>query len=179
MRFINTFIWCLYIHFYEVYKYISGKSVYFSVSLSDHKSLRGKNIVKFDKVFSNSGSGYSSSTGIFTAPYSGPYLFLFFVRPGRDIFELAYLQLYVDGRYRAYIIQGNTFGSIDNMAGQAYVEYMSAGDKAWIQTGELKEDAFQVVYSGGSTFTGVLINWCVFCRFAGKKQSVSKISKVT
>ena len=131
--------------------------MYFSVDLEENKRIYENTTVKFDRVFSNHGGGYSSSTGIFTAPYSGAYLFLFFVSAAKD--KYAYLQLYVDGRYRTYTIIGSTMEELElSLAGQAYVEYMSAGDKAWIQTGDLTGGSYHNIYNIGTTFTGILIN---------------------
>jgi hypothetical protein len=116
-------------------------------------------IVKFDKVFTNAGHGYSKSTGKFTAPYTGGYLFLFFVRPGSDENDIAYFQLYVNGKYRAYAVEESTQVTHDSMGGQAYVEYLSKGETAWIQTGVIQGgDGYHDITSYGTTFTGLLIN---------------------
>ena len=79
--------------------------MYFTVTINERKEIAENTVVKFESVFANHGGGYSSSTGIFTAPYSGVYLFLFFVRPTDNKYDIAYFKLYVDGSYRAQAIQ--------------------------------------------------------------------------
>jgi hypothetical protein len=133
--------------------------VYFSVCVINGSTTLPENtIVKFDGVFTNQGHGYNTSTGKFTAPYSGVYLFLFFVRPGGDEYDTAYFQLYIDGNNRAYTIQESLEKYHDTMGGQAYVEYMYKGKTAWIQTGGLISGDHHQIKEYGTTFTGVLIN---------------------
>ncbi|XP_076099258.1 complement C1q-like protein 3 isoform X1 [Mytilus galloprovincialis] len=45
----------------------------FTASLSDVKNINAKEIVKFDKVWTNNGNHYNPNTGIFIAPREGLY----------------------------------------------------------------------------------------------------------
>ncbi|VDI63872.1 Hypothetical predicted protein, partial [Mytilus galloprovincialis] len=46
----------------------------FTASLTNKKTLAAKEIIKFDKVWLNTGDIYDPSTGIFTVPINGLYL---------------------------------------------------------------------------------------------------------
>lgn len=108
-------------------------------------------------MFSNQGGGYDSTTGVFTAPHTGAYLFLFFVEVGSGKYNIAFVKLYVDGKYRAYAIDEAAFEGHNTMAGNAYVTYLYAGDKAWIQTGRLTNEDNHKLKAYGTTFTGILL----------------------
>ncbi|XP_053380349.1 EMILIN-1-like [Mercenaria mercenaria] len=137
----------------------SRSSVYFSVSLKYDQVLSQNTIVKYDNILKNKGGGYDPKSGKFTAPSSGVYLFLFFVEPGHDKNNMAFLNLYVDGEYIAYAIHESRHDDHNTSGGQAYVSYMSAGDQAWIQTGNLDpSEGKHNIADYGTTFTGILIN---------------------
>ncbi|BFZ00761.1 hypothetical protein BsWGS_03800 [Bradybaena similaris] len=53
----------------------SNATVMFSASLDEDASFSVNQMVKFPNVVVNSGNGYDSSTGIFTAPIAGYYVF--------------------------------------------------------------------------------------------------------
>jgi hypothetical protein len=120
--------------------------------------LSQNTIVKYDYVDTNAGQGYSTSTGKFTAPYSGVYLFLFFVAPGNDDHDIAFFKLYINGQYQTYTLQESLEENHDYMGGQAFVHYMHKGQEAWIQTGALRSAYYHNIKKYGTTFTGVLIN---------------------
>lgn len=50
-----------------------GNAVAFTAILSRDTTVGGKEVVKYDRVLTNVGGAYKSSTGIFTAPYKGIY----------------------------------------------------------------------------------------------------------
>lgn len=130
--------------------YISGKpNVYFHVSLPTDQLLPQSRVIEFSRVFSNQGDGYDNTTGIFTAPYSGVYLFFFSVRVGIGKYDSAYVRLYVDGVFRAYAIEEAAFN--------AHVTHMYAGDTAWIQTGNIAGGSTHNMRLSGTTFTGIML----------------------
>ncbi|XP_066518448.1 complement C1q-like protein 4 [Hoplias malabaricus] len=58
-----------------------ASKVVFSAALRKFGSLgpfSEETTVKYSHVFTNKGNGYDSTTGVFTAPISGVYLFLFY-----------------------------------------------------------------------------------------------------
>merc|ERR1711997_457796 len=55
----------------------NGQEVAFSAGLSHHEYLQANTKVKYDTIFTNVGGGYDSTTGIFTCPTPGLYVFQF------------------------------------------------------------------------------------------------------
>ena len=53
----------------------SIKKIAFHATLTHHLTLGPSQTVVFDQVITNNGNGYSSSSGLFTAPRDGTYYF--------------------------------------------------------------------------------------------------------
>ncbi|XP_053385758.1 complement C1q-like protein 3 [Mercenaria mercenaria] len=51
--------------------------VAFSAGLTHHVDLAENASVAFDRVWTNTGDGYDSNTGIFTCPHTGVYVFIY------------------------------------------------------------------------------------------------------
>ena len=52
-----------------------GEVPAFGASFTKHVNLANNEVVKFDKVWTNIGNGYDSSSGVFTVPRGGVYQF--------------------------------------------------------------------------------------------------------
>merc|ERR1711963_988918 len=52
-----------------------GQEIAFSAGLTHHQAVNGGQKVKYDRVFTNVGHAYEPTTGVFTCPTSGPYVF--------------------------------------------------------------------------------------------------------
>lgn len=64
----------------------------------------------------------------------------------------------MDGKFRAYVIDEAVINGHDTMASNAYVTYMHAGDKAWVQTGDLVGGSTHKIRDSGTTFTGIMLH---------------------
>ena len=60
------------------------KQVAFHARLTSSPKASAGSIIRFDTLFLNIGHGFDSNTGIFTAPYSGTYMFLIYVDISSD-----------------------------------------------------------------------------------------------
>ncbi|XP_060590509.1 complement C1q tumor necrosis factor-related protein 2-like [Ruditapes philippinarum] len=136
----------------------SRYAVYFAVTFKPHKQTRlqlsSNKILHFDNILQNTGSGYSTANGKFTAPYSGVYLFIFFVETNGNKYNHACVKLYVNGHYYVYAIAEASYDYNDVSGGNAFVSYMVAGAEAWLQT---CSSATHYICRYGSTFTGILL----------------------
>ncbi|XP_045201621.2 cerebellin-4-like [Mercenaria mercenaria] len=128
-----------------------ARKVAFSAKLETKRSHYGKcEKIIFDEVVYSHGGGYSSSTGIFTAPKSGTYLFTFNVQGGYN--NTAHVGLIVRGSWTtAAIVQGGP----KRTGGNAGIAYLSSGDKVWIQTYNQQK---YYIWPGRTTFNGILID---------------------
>lgn len=120
--------------------------VFFHVHLTS--SSGSNNPIVYKGVASNVGGGYSTTTGYFTAPLPGSYLFIFtIVHSGDDVDAYTSAGLYVKGSLVSYA-WGESAASGSNHA----VAHLSAGDKVWVSgtVSELEADVY-------STFSGALI----------------------
>jgi len=66
-----------YLHFFFTDHHHGGKNEIpaFGASFTKNVNLANNEVVKFDKVWTNIGNGYDSSSGVFTAPRGGVYQF--------------------------------------------------------------------------------------------------------
>lgn len=106
----------------------------------------------FNSVLMNVGNGFSSSTGIFTAPKKGTYLFS--VTIGSWTNELVKVYIVRNGYFRGEAMAGdesNASGSV------TIVTYLTVGDTVWVETGSYGESKVFVRSSFGH-FAGVLID---------------------
>lgn len=128
------------------------RAVGFTARLMAKKNSYAKSErIVFDTVYYNYGSGYSSSTGIFTAPKSGTYLFSFNVEAKGSGSVHAILMVNSHLRASAIVKSGP-----DMTGGNSAVVYVSTGARVWVETSDLQTSYYLWPYR--SQFTGVLID---------------------
>jgi hypothetical protein len=105
----------------------------------------------FDDVIYSHGGGYSSSTGIFTAPKSGTYLFTYNIESGSE--GMAHVVLMIDGSLatRALVEKGSYHNG-----GNSGIGYVWKGEKVWVKTASLEDKYY--IYPYRTTFNGILID---------------------
>ncbi|KAL4235911.1 positive regulation of adiponectin secretion [Mactra antiquata] len=123
----------------------------FTASLSRALIYRNMSIIVFDEVVNNFGGGYSSSTGKFTAPMSGLYLFYLNVQSCNNM--TSHILIAVNNKVVTTMLAANrTLSTGSNAA----VEYMAAGDEAYAASAT--SEIFFCFNSHRTSFTGVLIS---------------------
>ncbi|XP_045201643.2 uncharacterized protein LOC123555113 [Mercenaria mercenaria] len=127
-------------------------TVAFSARLVTERSHYGKNErIIFDHVDYSHGGGYSASTGIFTAPTSGTYIFTFNVESTSS--GIAHVLLKIRNLTKTRVIA--TKGT-DSNAGNAAVDYVWKGEQVWVQTSAFRDKYY--IWPYRTTFNGVLID---------------------
>lgn len=110
----------------------NGKTIAFHAILSSTLTNTPANtIIKFGKVLVNEGSGYSPTTGKFTAPVDGVYSFSWTYCTPKG--SNAYLCGYVDGKLMARISNYAQTNTWKNTAGH-FVIRLKKGNQFWVQT---------------------------------------------
>ncbi|XP_062591753.1 collagen alpha-2(VIII) chain-like [Saccostrea cucullata] len=112
-------------------KHADEQMAAFDVRLKNHKrNLATKTKVVFETVDLNEGQGYNASTGIFTAPYGGLYVFDWTTLAW--VGQYAFTALTVNGSYKSWIychdVNSKTWLQCSKMA----VVKLNHGDKVWI-----------------------------------------------
>ncbi|XP_076458143.1 complement C1q-like protein 4 [Babylonia areolata] len=138
-----------------VYGQNGENEVSFSVGLTQHTSIPGAGVVVYNKVFNNAGNGYSNTTGKFTCPQSGVYVFQVHALAQRD--ADMWLELYHNFNYVMSL-----WGHTDNesaAAGNAVVLTLNKGDEVYVTgvdgyTSELYGTPTEIYV----TFSGYLIS---------------------
>lgn len=116
----------------------------------DSYYIRNETINDFDIVITNTGNGFDRSTGIFTAPRSGIYLFILTISPVSD--ELLIVDIKHDG-YQG----GSAKASKENTTGtRTVIRYLHKGNRVWVQT-SYYGPAIMHIKSHYTTFHGCLI----------------------
>ncbi|XP_045179782.2 adiponectin-like [Mercenaria mercenaria] len=126
----------------------------FTVALQNHIfDLPLRSTVIYDEVFYNAGNGYDASTGIFTAPHSGLYLFYINVEPVDETIP-ASVAILVNGSYRVAAVAERYDKNNDSTGSNVLAENIQEGDRVWVET-YLNDN--QNLFEGFTTFSGVLI----------------------
>ncbi|XP_048749487.2 complement C1q tumor necrosis factor-related protein 2-like [Ostrea edulis] len=110
----------------------TGKSmVAFDVRMRNHRRNLGKGSkVVFDKVDLNEGQGYDASSGVFTAPHSGIYVFDWttLTLPGKN----AFTSVVVNGSYKSWNYCNDRTKNLWLPCSKMTVVKLKQGDKVWI-----------------------------------------------
>jgi hypothetical protein len=146
---------------YKVLFLYSGKLeqppiAFYAHHLKDMLLDTSNELLKFEKTFTNEGSGYDTSTGLFTAPVGGLYQFSVHTCALQN--NYAYLGLVLednviaaDANYGDNSHGCNTFGAIIRVR---------SGGKVWVKTTssssnrQLYQDFYRM-----NTFSGVLVSY--------------------
>ena len=111
-----------------------GFSAYFSSNLANHHH---KTVI-YNTVQTNKGSGYSTATGIFTAPVVGTYVFMWHAMTTKSgSSNYCELYLYRNGvrlNFAAHADGHETAGGTDSGSNSALLT-LSPGDTVFIKTG--------------------------------------------
>ncbi|XP_061165635.1 C1q-related factor-like [Saccostrea echinata] len=131
------------------------KQVYFSAGISKitNSSIWNINsVIVFNIVISNEGGTYSASTGVFTAPVDGVYVFSCFILADKTTF-FAYLE--VNGLRKFNVLGLTPPSAVDDVdsAGNLAILHLQQGDKVLMRrTGgsniRTVEDAPSTTFSG-------------------------------
>lgn len=97
------------------------------VNFGQHQTL------VFDRALTNKGNHYHTTTGVFTAPYNGVYIFQLsaMTLPGKEM----YLDIIRDGNYiDDFLIDGRGDTSYES-ASEMWILKLNAGSEVWIRNG--------------------------------------------
>ncbi|KAH3784653.1 uncharacterized protein LOC127841769 [Dreissena polymorpha] len=136
---------------------ITGTFFGFSVELGSGSTYGKSSIIKFDLVYYNVGYHYNPSTGIFTVPVSGVYVFMFNVEASSALFDvtrLAHVALFVDWNTKTEAVAQGVYPNLTG--GNAAVLDVEAGDEVFIAT----RNTINQHYIAGSrtSFSGALLH---------------------
>ncbi|XP_045178499.2 complement C1q-like protein 2 [Mercenaria mercenaria] len=132
----------------------SDHTVSFSVGLSSTQNVYNKDTIKYDIIFVNEHNGYNPSTGVFTCPVPGLYVFHFHAYSSNKD-TIMWLDLLHNGNVMVSVsgYNSHTVGS------QTVLLKLQLGDRVQIQSKESQEFALfglpQQIYS---TFTGYVLH---------------------
>ena len=108
----------------------SQKNIAFTVSISVSAAQQNKRII-YDKILINIGDGYSPTTGVFTCPSDGEYVFTWSTMNYDDI---CYTYIYRNGVQYLMSHAIERGGSLYESASNTEVFHLIKGDTVWIQT---------------------------------------------
>ena len=112
-------------------------------------------VIKFDAGTYNDGGHYNRSTGIFTVPVSGVYVFMFNVRVDYDSSDkarMAHVGLYVNGEFKAV---ASVHGVGYLTGGNAAVVKVLTGDRVYVSTEYYLERHY---IEADTSFSGALLH---------------------
>lgn len=129
-------------------------NVAFSVGLSSTQNVYDKDTILYNDVFVNDQDGYSTSTGIFTCPVPGLYVFHFHAySSNRD--KVMWLDLLHNDNVMASVSGYNSH----TVSSQTVMLKLRKGDRVQIQSKEQQEfTLFGLPDQVYSTFTGYILH---------------------
>ena len=122
---------------------------------SDLTGLGSGQAIRYDYVITNVGNAYHSTTGIFTAPVSGVYVFNYAILISPD--ESEFVELVVNG-HAMMNNYGHATGSTHYVsASRTATLDLTTGDEVWVQTlGSSIHGTGAIHGHGFTTFSGWL-----------------------
>ncbi|XP_052778110.1 complement C1q-like protein 2 [Mya arenaria] len=132
---------------------VEDAGVAFSARLSSHILFRPGETLLFDDVMMNAGSGFKGSSGEFTAPLSGRYLFTVTVRA--QFHKMVSAELAGNGRMLARVTSG--YGAIERATSSVTVVVeLKRGDV--ISVRQASDKTGEYYGNGYSAFSGFLFD---------------------
>ncbi|XP_053385702.1 uncharacterized protein LOC128550518 [Mercenaria mercenaria] len=135
-----------------------ANEVAFSAGLTHNEALPNAKIVVYDRIYTNIGGAYDSTSGNFTCPTAGYYVFEFHTLSEQG--ESSWLELYHNDKY-IQSIYGHTSNDYAS-GGNAVVLLLAVGDKVYIKSVDGSYGANTVLYGQTdevySTFSGYLVH---------------------
>ncbi|KAK7507755.1 hypothetical protein BaRGS_00000720, partial [Batillaria attramentaria] len=133
----------------------ASKVVAFYVRISaDTTTLAAKGNLIYDVIVTNIGDGYDSSTGQFTAPVSGTYVFLVNCMAADSLFQE--LVIFLDGQRVAGCVSHRPATKEWDLGTSFLTVHLNAGQKVW--TKNWSSGATQIRGADWQTFSGFLIS---------------------
>ena len=123
-------------------------TVVFQAEQISNSSYSPNEVVIFQRITSNAGSGYNSSTGKFTAPVAGLYAFTKQICTGGDAAFTSFV-------HNVQTVLASMTNPNACSSAQIFVS-MTSGDQVWVQT-TLNSDLFSNYYRQ-TNFAGALIH---------------------
>ncbi|XP_045161752.2 GATA zinc finger domain-containing protein 14-like [Mercenaria mercenaria] len=103
----------------------------FSVYLDHDATVAQHQTVKFNKVITNDGGGYSAQTGVFTCAEGGVYMFTFSIGQ-RDQGHYMWAELMVNSKNMIDAVVDTYHPAQDLQGGNTVILRLNAGDRVWI-----------------------------------------------
>ena len=139
---------------------VSGiqKNIAFTVSLTGYVSPWTNKKIIYDKVITNIGDGYSPSSGVFTSPSDGDYVFTWSTMNSGDTTDCS-AYIYKNGVKLLLTYAVERGGSYNEVASNTAVFHLSVGDTVWIQTSSCGSFAGYpyTAFSGWKLWTYILM----------------------
>ncbi|KAH9490622.1 Complement C1q-like protein 2 [Bulinus truncatus] len=140
------------IDFTDLRSFTSGKSIAFSVGLTKTTEVLKGDIVKYREIYANIDDSYNISTGIFTCPLDGHYIFHVGVIATCN--RSVALNLYLNSEYKVsvYAYAENIYGT----GGNTVILHLKQNNKVYLKTerdSELLGNATGIF----NTFSGFLL----------------------
>ncbi|XP_045187656.2 uncharacterized protein LOC123545400 [Mercenaria mercenaria] len=127
--------------------------VSFRASVPEKTRFRGVEKIIFSKPLENTGHGYDNETGIFTAPFTGTYLFTFHICQGGNYIDLAIMKITHVLSWARFFPYYFSCHNLD------LITTMEPGDKVYVQ--HISSWDYSVIYDRNelsTLFSGVLIS---------------------
>ena len=155
----------LVIYFFMHFNFLPGirafAGIAFSVVLtSDVPHMTEHQPIVYDKVLLNDGNGYNPSSGIFTCPVRGVYLFMYHLGV-QDLTNPAgvqtWIHLTINGHAQNSATADTTESSQELQGSNSAIVQLSQGDTVWVETYLPGHSNSLYGHQLLNTFSGVLL----------------------